>query len=178
METTTWRRRMRRSSCARTPCGSSEADPKDRPRWTGSAPSGSFEESGQRTGWSAGLAPSGAAGRGGSRRTGFTDPTQRAEEAPDVVCQQARLLHRRDRAPSPGSTPSWGLFMSESPSQSARKARYRVSSGRCQACGRVFPVRRWCSEHCRWQGRKAALRIAERGRSERDQEIGVGWKPP
>lgn len=43
------------------------------------------------------------------------------------------------------------------------EARYRVSSGRCQACGAIFPAgpsrgpaRRWCSEGCRWQGRKGA----------------------
>ena len=51
----------------------------------------------------------------------------------------------------------------ETPPLAQQTARYRVSNGRCQACGAIFPhvpsrgpARRWCSEGCRWQGRKAA----------------------
>jgi hypothetical protein len=56
------------------------------------------------------------------------------------------------------------MSLSETPPVASPEARYRVSVGRCQWCNATFPpgpsrgpARRWCSERCRWQARKAQL---------------------
>jgi hypothetical protein len=103
---------------------------------------------------------------------------------PRAPCREPRPRPARNRRGArlplslPGA-PGRGLAAQPDPGapnvvEEGAETRVRVSRTDCEYCGQPLPAhtrglpRRWCSERCRWQGRKAASRAAQQAR---DREI-------